>query len=151
VLHRINQVLCDSTVLGNFVSCFYCRIDKAGHTLSYTSAGHIPQVLYRNRDRSFRELYLKGTVLGWSKNIILLEETIPLEAGDRLVLFTDGVTECMNSSREMYSSERLCAFIAEKGDLPAEEFSMRLLRDLVGFSENEKFHDDLTLITIDVN
>ncbi|MBP7736881.1 MAG: serine/threonine-protein phosphatase [Spirochaetes bacterium] len=151
VLHRINEVLCDCTVMGNFVSCFYCRIDKAAKTIRYTSAGHIPQLLYRREDSSFRELYSKGMAMGWAGNIALNEETIDLEAGDRLILFTDGVTECMNARREMYSDTKLRDFISRNRDLPVEAFSRGLIKSLVDFSRDETFNDDLTLITIDIN
>ncbi len=151
VLHRINEVLCDCTVLGNFVSGFYCRIDMATKKIRYTSAGHIPQILYRRRDNSFRELYSKGMVMGWANNIKLTEETIDLEAGDRLILFTDGVTECMNSHREMFSDEKLRDFIERNVHLPVELFSKNLIMNLINFSKDEKFHDDLTLIALDIN
>ncbi len=151
VLSRINEVLCDCTVLGNFVSGFYCRIDKASRKISYTSAGHIPQILYRKRDNTFHELYSKGMALGWENNIQLSEETIDLEPGDRLVFFTDGVTECMNSRREMFSDGQLRDYIINNSHLPVESFSKNLIMNLVNFSKDEKFHDDLTLIALDIN
>ncbi len=151
VLSRINEVLCDCTVLGNFVSGFYCRIDKASRKIRYTSAGHIPQILYRKRDNTFHELYSKGMAMGWESNIHLSEETIDLEPGDRLVFFTDGVTECMNSRREMFSDGQLRDFIKSNSHLPVESFSKNLILNLVSFSKDEKFHDDLTLIALDIN
>ncbi len=151
VLCHINDVLCDCTVLGNFVSGFYCRIDKSSKKIHYTSAGHIPQILFRRRDKSFHELYSKGMVMGLESNIPLAEKTIDLESGDRLILFTDGVTECMNSKREMFSEERLRDFIMQNSHLPVDTFSASLITHLVDFSRDEKFHDDVTLITLDIN
>jgi hypothetical protein len=151
VVKKINDVLCGCTVLGNFVSCFYCRINKSSKQIRYTSAGHFPQFLYRRRDDSFRELYTRGTVMGWNRRIELNEESVDLESGDRLVLFTDGVTECMNAKGEMFAEERLKSLIAKSAALTAQGLSIQIIRSLVDFITPEPFHDDLTLITIDIN
>lgn len=151
VVKKINEVLCGCTVLGNFVSCFYCRIDKSLKKIRYTSAGHFPQILFRRRDNSFHELHTKGTVMGWNRQIEILEESVDLESGDRLVLYTDGVTECMNRSGEMFTEERLKSLIAKNVALTAQGLSIQIIRNLVEFTTPGPFQDDLTLITIDIN
>lgn len=151
VVRQINEVLCGCTVLGNFVSCFYCRIDRVTRKIRYTSAGHFPQIMYRRRDNSFRELHTRGMVMGWKRDIRLHEDTIDLESGDRLVLFTDGVTECMDATGRMYGEERLQSLVAKNAALTAQGLSIQIIRNLLDFAAPEPFHDDLTLITIDIN
>lgn len=151
VVKKINDVLCGCTVLGHFVSCFYCRIDKSTKKIRYTSAGHFPQILYRRRDNSFRELYTRGTVMGWIRQIEIAEESFDLESGDRLVLFTDGVTECTNMCNEMFTEERLKSLIAKNAALTAQGLSIQIIRDLTDFITPKPFNDDLTLITIDIH
>jgi len=67
------------------------------------------------------------------------------------VFFTDGVTECMNSRRKMFSDGQLRDYIINNSHLPVESFSKNLIMNLVNFSKDEKFHDDLTLIALDIN
>ncbi|HOD13623.1 MAG TPA: PP2C family protein-serine/threonine phosphatase [Spirochaetota bacterium] len=114
-------------------------------------AGHFPQILFRRRDNSFHKLHTKGTVMGWNSQIEISEETVDLESGDRLVLYTDGVTECKNRSGEMFTEERLKSLIAKNVALTAQGLSIQIIRNLVELITPGPFQDDLTLITIDIN
>ena len=82
----------------------------------------------------------------------LLEEvTIPLGAGDVVLLFTDGVTEAMNAGGEPFGEERLAELVAEHGDLPFEELRERILREIRAFIGNTGLQDDLTLVLLKVD
>jgi serine phosphatase RsbU (regulator of sigma subunit) len=81
----------------------------------------------------------------------LLEEvTLPLGAGDVILLFTDGVTEAMNPDGEPFGEERLAELIEEHGDLPFEELRERILREIRAFVGDIGLHDDLTLVLLKV-
>jgi len=89
--------------------------------------------------------------MGWNSQIEISEETVDLESGDRLVLYTDGVTECKNRSGEMFTEERLKSLIAKNVALTAQGLSIQIIRNLVEFTTPGPFQDDLTLVTIDIN
>jgi serine phosphatase RsbU (regulator of sigma subunit) len=81
----------------------------------------------------------------------LLEEvTLPLGAGDVVLLFTDGVTEAMSEAGEPFGEERLAALVDEHGDLPLEELRERILREIRAFVGGAGLHDDLTLVLLKV-
>ena len=56
-------------------------------------AGHVAPVVYRKNNDKFIELKTKGSPLGWFTDIRIEEKTIQLESGDRIVFYTDGITE----------------------------------------------------------
>ncbi len=99
VLSIVNDVICRATVNNNYVTAFLCAIDTRTKMLKFSNAGHFPPLVYRPSSGEFMELSAKGTPLGWFRNIIIEEKEIGLVPGDRLVLFTDGITECMNPRR----------------------------------------------------
>ena len=69
--------------------------------------------------------------MGWNSQIEISEETVDLESGDRLVLYTDGVTECKNRSGEMFTEERLKSLIAKNVALTAQGLSIQIIRNPV--------------------
>jgi sigma-B regulation protein RsbU (phosphoserine phosphatase) len=81
----------------------------------------------------------------------LLEEvTQPLDTGDVVLLFTDGVTEAMNAAGEPFGEERLAMLVEEHADLPFEELRERILREIRVFVGDAGLHDDLTLVLLKV-
>jgi sigma-B regulation protein RsbU (phosphoserine phosphatase) len=84
-------------------------------------------------------------------NSLLREVTLPLGAGDLILLFTDGVSEAMNAAGESFGEERLAAVIEADGDLPFEELRERILREIRAFVGDTGQHDDLTFVLLKVD
>jgi len=84
-------------------------------------------------------------------NSLLREVTLPLGAGDLVLLFTDGVSEAMNAAGEPFGEERLAAVIEADGDLPFEELRERILREIGAFVGDTGQHDDLTFVLLKVD
>src|SRR4029077_19213464 len=82
---------------------------------------------------------------------LLVEQTIPLHAGDLYVLFTDGISEAMNADDDCYGEARLATLLEEHADLPAEELRERILRDVEAFAGGAPQHDDMTMILLKVD
>src|SRR6185436_10356208 len=92
-----------------------------------------------------------GLVLGVMESPDYEEDAIHLETGDRLVLYTDGITEAVNPEGELYGEERLHAVIADlPADLTAREVSDRILRELEVFRNGVEPRDDMTLMVLRV-
>lgn len=150
VLGAMNEVVCRSTVKSNYVTAFFGRIDTKRNVLRYSSAGHLPPLLYRMKDDEFIPLQSKGRPLGWIESIVPEEKDISLSPGDRIIFYTDGITECMSPDREIFGDEGFLDFIRQYRVLEPDEFSRHLIAALRKFASSENFNDDLTMIVLDV-
>ncbi len=149
-LYQVNEVICRSTVNSNYVTSFLCRIDTRSNMMKYSNAGHLPPLVHRRKSGEVLELKARGMPLGWFKNLKIEEKEIQLLSGDRLVMYTDGITESMDPGRELFGEERFRRFILAGGELSPAAFCDSLLAHLRDYSRNEKLDDDLTIIVFDV-
>ena len=81
---------------------------------------------------------------------LLEESTFPIEAGDVVALFTDGVTEAMNEASDLFGEERLSRTLAEQIHLPPHELKQRVLGDVEAFADGAEQHDDMTIVLLRV-
>lgn len=155
VLARVNDIVVDDIMKkGMFVTLFYVIIDSKQRRINYASAGHNPMILYRQRTNKTYYLNPRGFPVGISlpdadlfkKSIE--SDTIQLSEDDILLLYTDGITEAMNSRREMFGEERLLDVIRKSGHLKAEEFIKTLKVEINSFTEGHEQSDDITVVAI---
>ena len=147
-LARTNEVLCQQNPMDLFVTVFYCILDPASGALRYANGGHNPPYL-RRADGTIESLSgAGGLVLGAMEGIVYPEHAVRLVAGDRLVLYTDGVTEAFNQADEAYGTERLIAEIREHGDGAAPEIVEGVCRSVAAFAGAAPQSDDITLIVL---
>lgn len=150
VMEKLNDMVCGSTVKSNYVTAFMATVDTKALTLTFTSAGHPPALLFRKSTGETRDLRTMGKVLGWVPSLKYREETIPLRRGDRLVLYTDGVTECMDGHGAFFGEERLRGLMASSAGMPAEGFVDSVIVELRQFCGGAEFNDDVTLVVADL-
>jgi serine phosphatase RsbU (regulator of sigma subunit) len=117
--------------------------------LRYASAGHNPPFLLR-RDASHERLGEGGGVLGIFPDQTYTMGSVQLAPGDRVVLFTDGVTEANNPAGEEFGEERLLALLREHRALSAAELQKIILAAADEFSGGH-WHDDATLLVLAVS
>jgi serine phosphatase RsbU (regulator of sigma subunit) len=147
-LARTNDVLCTQNPMELFVTVFYCIFDPKTGALRYANGGHNPPYV-RRVDGSIETLGgTGGLVLGAMPGVEYLNHAVQLRAGDRLVLYTDGVTEAFNHVDEAYGVERLIAEVKAHGDGPAEALVERICRSVTTFSGTAPQSDDITLTVL---
>ncbi len=146
---RLNALLCRNTTEDRFITLFYAQLDGASRRLRYASAGHNPPFLLR-RDASWERLGEGGGVLGIFPDQTYAMGTVQLEPGDRVVLFTDGVTEVNNPAGEEFGEERLLALLREHRASSAGELQRKILAAASEFSGGH-WHDDATLLVLAVS
>jgi sigma-B regulation protein RsbU (phosphoserine phosphatase) len=88
--------------------------------------------------------------LGWFPDPHLVNQSIMLETGDRLVLFTDGIIESRSKEGEMFGMERLANCICTHSALEPDALAEEIIQQLIFFSDRDKFDDDITLVICDV-
>jgi sigma-B regulation protein RsbU (phosphoserine phosphatase) len=144
---RVNAVLCSNIAEGKFVTFFYGVLDAATRQFDFCNAGHVPPLLI-NDSGSIRRLPTGGIVLGMFDTAEYANATVNLSPGDRLVLFTDGITEAFSPAGEEYGEERVAQAATEHRKLSAPDLNHRLLQDASDFCKGQ-FHDDATLVVIE--
>ena len=144
VCASVNRLLCRNMASGRFVTFCYARIDVAAGRLTYANAGHNPPLLVR-RGGDIETMAPGGTVLGVFPESAYEQGELAIAAGDRLVFYTDGITEGRNAAGEEYGEERLAAAAARHRALDAEAMLAAVLADVEAFNAG-RYEDDATLI-----
>jgi len=154
VLSRVNKTVMGDVKKGMFVTLFYVIIDSKRRRLNYASAGHNPMILFRPSTKKTYYLNPRGFPVGiqlpdddlFRKSIE--SDTIQLAEDDLLLMYTDGITEAMNSRRDLFGEERLLRTIREYGHMRVKPFVEKIKDELLAFTEGEPQSDDITLVTI---
>ena len=144
VCTSVNRLLCRNMASGRFVTFCYARLDVTNKRLVYANAGHNPPLLV-HPDGRVDQLAPSGTVLGVFAESTYEQGEFPIGPGDRLVLYTDGITEGRNPAGEEFGEERLAATATTHRALPAEEMLAAMMQDVEAFNKGV-YEDDATLI-----
>ncbi len=145
---QINWAVCGNLPEGRFITFFYGLLETESRRFVYTNAGHNPPLLVR-RDGSTVRLAEGGTVLGIFPETRYVQGEVKLAAGDRLVCFTDGITEAANGAGELFGEERLLRLLVDHREQDASELREMILGAVADFSEGS-FQDDVTLVALAV-
>lgn len=143
---KLNQIMCGNTPLRKFISCFYGELDVPRRTLTFTNAGHNPPMLVRRNGECIR-LEDGGCVIGAFAGSKYTQREIGLNEGDKLLLFTDGVTEARNPAGEEFGDERLEQCLRTYRGRNARELRTMILDEVTEFC-SDNFDDDATLMVV---
>ncbi|MGV8109866.1 SpoIIE family protein phosphatase [Methanospirillum sp.] len=143
-----NTIITQDSKSGMFVTLFYGILSEQERTLTYVNAGHNPPIVYRAADDSFQELSMTGIAIGVLEDEIYDQRSVLINSGDIIVLYTDGVTESLSSSHEMFGELRLKSIIRENKSLTANLIQNKIFEEVQKFSESEPQFDDITLLII---
>jgi sigma-B regulation protein RsbU (phosphoserine phosphatase) len=145
----VNRLLCRNMAAGRFATFCYARVDATGRRIVYANAGHNPPLLIRS-DGTCERLTDGGTVLGVFPETAYDQGELALGSGDRLLFYTDGITEARNPDGDEYGEEKL----AEAAVLSRTQ-GVDTMKDTLMASVNDftggKFDDDATLIVVGIS
>jgi sigma-B regulation protein RsbU (phosphoserine phosphatase) len=146
-----NDQLCQNNDAMMFVTAFVGLLNiKTGH-LTYVNAGHNPPLVYRNKEQKFSYMDVKRNfVLGGMDELVFKGQELTLEPGDKLFLYTDGVTEALNEADEMYGEERLINALDAAGadKLNLQELLAVVQKSLALHVGTAAQSDDITMLTL---
>ena len=148
VMDRVNHSLTAETEPSEFVTLFYGVLDSKARRLTYTSAGHEPAVLVRGGQT--RRLETGGPLLGVSDDMTYEYEAVDLEAGDALVVFSDGACDAANYQGERLGRARLLESIRRHAGHGARRALEEIQWDIRRFTGLAPQADDLTLVVVKV-
>lgn len=143
---RLNASICELDLNGRFISLVYGVLDRESRRFSYSNAGHNPPLLVRTE--GVTQLSAGGRILGFNESSYVAE-TIQLRSGDRLVFYTDGITETRDPQGEEFGMARLIETAARHRTRAAKELKQELL-DAARQHGNGRFEDDATVIVMSI-
>lgn len=147
---KVNYLLWESIERNQFVTAFYSVLDASNKTLAYTNAGHNPPLLM-DADGAARFIERGGLPLGMFRDTRYYEYYLPIETGQTLVLYTDGVTEAINNKGEEYGRDRLERIVREGRALSARGLIDLIYQDILRWTDGRGSHDDMTFFIIKAN
>ena len=154
VLVQLNTTLSGEFKKGMYITLFYIILDSRRRSINYASAGHTPLFLYRAATDQTYRLNPRGYPVGLNVGDLKLfrksmqNERVSLNKGDLLLVYTDGITEAMNSKREEYGEERLLKAVKRYNRLSTSEFADSLMDDVKKFTGGTPQSDDITFIVV---
>lgn len=148
VLQRVHRHLQEMSQADAFVTAFYGVLDPAKGTLHYARAGHDRPLLASAEVEACLFLAAKGIVLGAWDQVDLDEDTVQLQPGDTLVLYSDGITEAFSPEGEQFGPGRLCDTVHGALHLGAQELLEHILEQVDQFQAGAAQHDDITLLVL---
>jgi sigma-B regulation protein RsbU (phosphoserine phosphatase) len=159
LMGRVSSLVCQASAANRFATLFYAEYNPAARQLTYVNAGHNPPLVLRDAPRNappdnnggceVMRLEIGGPVIGLFPGPYQ-RGVFSHEAGDLVVLFTDGVSESMNVRDEEWGEERLIEFVKTCHGLSAMEGTSRILAAAQSFAGGAPQHDDMTLVVLRV-
>ena len=146
---KINRLIYGNLVPGKFITCFYGVLDPFCRKLTYTNAGHNHPIVVRKDGSHFR-LATGGAVLGVFEDWPYAQDEAVLQAGDRVVLFTDGITETTSRDAEEFKESRLIELLVENRWMDPKTLQGSIMRAVADFTDGD-LRDDATLIVLGID
>jgi len=149
LFEMLNKHLLQDTGDSQFLTLFYGVLDASQNTLIWSSAGHDPGLWMKKRSGEIHELPNTGMPLGISEDAVYEQAgPITLEAGDLILVGTDGIRETRNPNREMFGEERLHRILQAYSHETTRQICDRIVQSLQSFRQGSTQEDDVTLVAI---
>src|SRR5271168_182658 len=152
VLLGLNQALCGKFE-HHFITAAYLFVDMQKRTLTYAGAGHPPLLLRDGSSKVVRDVVENGLFLGRFPSATYSSLELPLNAGDRVLLYTDGIPETTNPAGVEFGIDGFRRFLEAEQSISADTFADQLLEELSRWSARdsaEDLDDDITMVAIHV-
>jgi serine phosphatase RsbU (regulator of sigma subunit) len=148
VVESVNRYLCERTEEDRFVTLCLASVASEGEGV-FLSAGHIPSYLYRARTGKIEELFSDAPILGSFEESEYHARPLQLEAGDLLLLLSDGLTEAENSGGTLFGEERLVDLLRRSAAEGAEALKVQIMLALEEFVAEHDQTDDITFVLVE--
>jgi phosphoserine phosphatase RsbU/P len=146
VFSRVNQYLCERSGEDRYATVFYGILDKQGR-FEYVNAGHVPPLL-RRKTGQLEGLGSANFPVGMFSEAEYQSSRIQLEAGDYLVIYTDGVSEAQNTRSELFEEARLRRIMEDFAGQNVQEMGDAIREGMRAFTEGAAQSDDITLLVV---
>ncbi len=154
ILTQVNRLFYENVERGVFISMVYGVFDTEANVLRFARAGHNPVIMRKHQDDRVQVVSPRGLALGLDEGEAfersIQEISIPFQAGDLFVFYTDGFPEAMNKTMEEFGEERLCNVIERYAQGSASEILEGVFREMKEFTDKAKQHDEMTIVVVKI-
>ena len=147
LVRRINEILYENTTADKFVTFFVAVLDPISRKLTYCNAGHNPPLRF-SETGEVTTLEEGGLIIGMMPGVEYETETIDIVKGDKIVMYTDGITEAEDKEEVEYGEERLINHIKRNLQLSPEELLSSIVDDVNNHAVDLSSQDDVTLLIL---
>jgi phosphoserine phosphatase RsbU/P len=147
ILERLNAFLLERTRGEKYATVFYCTLTASG-ALTYVNAGH-PAPFLVSSDGRMRKLHTSGMPVGMIEDAPFQKVEAQLAPGDKIVIFSDGLTEAENSEGAFFDAERLRVSLRDNAARDAGGMHTALLASVDRFTEGGFIRDDVTALVLE--
>lgn len=147
IMERLNQLICRDSTDNMFVTLMLGLLDPVERRLTYCNAGHVYPLL-RGPGGSIVTLEVGGCLLGVIPGATYEQSVVDVPSGSTLLIYSDGVTDTMNTQHECYGTQRLLDLMDVLGDQTAEQICRRIDEAALDFSSGTEPFDDFTLLVL---
>ena len=148
ILTRVNDELSERNESCMFVTVFVAILNVDTGLFRYTNAGHNPPYIRHADGTTIRLAERHGPVIGGMAGLTYTEDELVLAGDDLLVMYTDGVTEAMSPTEQLYTEKRLAGLIEEVGLTTVEDAVHVLLKDIDDHAAGAEQSDDITVVVV---
>ncbi len=148
IITKANKKLCEHNDAEMFVTAWFGILDLNSGVLEYVNAGHNPPLLFKGEEYTYLRSRPGLVLAGYSESRYKKNE-IKLDSGDKLFLYTDGVTEATNLTNELFGEDRLISYLNSNKDAKVTSLLESLKGEIDLFSGERDQFDDITMLAID--
>lgn len=153
MLHHFNDFVCESFAgTGMFLTMFICKLDFSRQTLTYAGSAHPAAIIWRNRPGKFEKLESQNPIVGFDQapEERFRQQVTNIAAGDKLLMYTDGIIEAENANNEALGLRGMLNFCQPALEMPANDIADRIITGLEHWSGGPR-RDDVYLLVANVH
>lgn len=146
LMARLNRVMKENSPPNKYITVFYAELDTINNSLEYVNAGHNPPIFLRKGIATLLEAC--GPVVGILPEVEFQSKTLPIESDDIVILYTDGVTECLSPEDEEFGEDGVIQFLKKNSTASMEDLATMLENHVREFTHGAPPLDDSTLVLL---
>jgi len=153
VFKEVNKQLCNFIKTEQYLTAFLGVIDPVKNMMTYSRAGHVPPLVFNSKTTSVTKLDSKGFFIGHSALLNIAEywnHDVQLAPEDKILFYTDGLTEGCSEDGKLYGAERLRDAFIKNGSYDIKLLIDKLVEDQEKFRQGTPLRDDFTLLCVEI-
>jgi len=147
-IEAVNRLICADDAYGMFLTLVFAEVGSRSGQVSYVNAGHNPPLYYQAEMDELTALERTGMLVGVEAEAVYEERQISLQGGDFILMYTDGITEAINTQEQVFGMERLRSVVMELRHRSAEQIAQGIQLAIETFTASMQPFDDITLMVI---